>query len=80
MMNSGQIRDLVGHAAGRFDDAVPENSDLIRQVYLAGLSRPPQEREQARLAEFFATHPDRRQAIEDLIWALINTNEFMFQH
>ena len=26
------------------------------------------------------TSPNRRQAIEDLIWAVINTNEFMFQY
>lgn len=56
------------------------NSDLIRDLYLAAFSREPREVELAKLIAHLQAGPNRRQAIEDLIWAVINTNEFMFQH
>ena len=56
------------------------NSDLIRDLYLAAFSHEPREVELAKLIAHLEASPNRRQAIEDLIWSVINTNEFMFQH
>ena len=86
LMNSDLIRDQVAHAAGRFEQKFvgvagkPPNDTLIRDLYLAAFCREPREVELAKLIAHLEAGPNRRQAIEDLIWAVINTNEFMFQH
>ena len=80
LMNSDLIRDQVAHAAGRFEKEKPPNDNLIRDLYFAAFSREPREVEVAKLTAHLEASPNRRQAIEDLIWAVINTNEFMFQH
>ncbi len=56
------------------------NEQVIEELYLAALSRPPGAREKPKLLSYFAAAPDRRQALEDLAWALINSKEFQFRH
>ena len=80
-------------------DAQPQN--LLTQLYLHALSRPPQPEELATALAYLQrkqneprpTSPKEsdkavpadpilptRQAYEDLIWALLNTKEFLFNH
>ncbi|MBC7819633.1 MAG: DUF1553 domain-containing protein, partial [Planctomycetaceae bacterium] len=80
LMNSDLIRGQVAHAAGRFEKDTLPNETLIRDLYLAAFSREPREVELAKLTAHLEDSSNRRQAIEDLIWAVINTNEFVFQH
>ena len=80
MMNSELIRGQVAHAAGRFERQKKSNEDLIRDLYLAAFSRLPREVEVTKLTAHLANSSNRQQSIEDVIWALMNTNEFMFQH
>lgn len=60
---------------------------VLEHLYLAALSRPPTEAERTRLLPELATPTDaadpkqaRRQAIEDLFWAVLTSKEFLFQH
>jgi hypothetical protein len=41
--------------------------------------RPPSAEEQAAIGPVFDSNPNRRAATEDLLWALINTPEFIFK-
>ena len=51
--------------------------ELVRQIYLTILSRPP-DAEEWKVVQ---THPARgREAIIDLIWALFNSTEFLCRH
>ncbi|MDG2384750.1 MAG: DUF1549 and DUF1553 domain-containing protein [Pirellulaceae bacterium] len=78
LMNSPLIRQQVNHARQRFGQM--SDQELTDQLYLSAFSRFPKPQEvQAILDHLEATH-DREQAIEDIVWALINTNEFLFQH
>ncbi|MBM3801299.1 MAG: DUF1553 domain-containing protein [Acidimicrobiia bacterium] len=52
---------------------------LVEEFYLAALSRFPTEREWAGLQKIFAERP-RREAAEDLVWALITAREFAENH
>lgn len=61
-------------AAGRSDE------QIVRQLYLATLSRPPSAEERAATLALIRDEPDRRKAWEDVLWALINTKEFLFRH
>jgi hypothetical protein len=53
---------------------------IVTELYLAGVCRQPTEKElQASLAHI-AAKQDPVVAFEDIAWAILNTNEFLFQH
>ncbi len=55
--------------------------DIATELYLACYGRPPTEDEiLAATAAFTEDPPARRRAIEDLMWALLNSAEFVFNH
>lgn len=62
---------------GKLDDA----GQLADEIYLSVLSRPATADEKTAVAEFLATHTDRRPAaIEQLVWSLLASNEFCVNH
>ena len=63
-----------GLAAGRSVD------DLIDELYLAAVCRHPDEAEKAAATAHIATRESPAEGLEDLCWALLNTDEFLFQH
>lgn len=53
---------------------------IVRAAYLRTLSRPPLEAEAERAAAHFAEPGTVREATRDLLWALLNTKEFLVNH
>jgi hypothetical protein len=71
--DNGRVVRLL--AAGRKD------AQIVDELFLATLSRYPTNQERAvLLPRLQQAGPNRRQAAEDVLWALINHNEFLFQH
>ncbi|MGQ0636229.1 MAG: DUF1553 domain-containing protein [Planctomycetaceae bacterium] len=68
----GRIASLV--AAGKTDE------EIVRELYLAALSRPPIAAELEAAKKHIAESSDRELAMEDLGWVLLNSKEFLFQH
>ena len=62
--------------------AKADNAQIVENLYLASLSRPPTDDEKQKLAaELSAAKPEeRRQAIEDLYWSVLTSREFLFNH
>jgi hypothetical protein len=59
-------------------DKTPE--EITEELYLAVYSRFPDEEELAIARQFFQQEgTNRRQAAEDMLWALLNTPEFIFK-
>jgi hypothetical protein len=58
----------------------PANDDAIRALYLRVLARHPTEAELGRCRSFLAEVKSRGEAFEDILWALINTVEFLHNH
>jgi len=59
------------------------NSDaaVVEQMFLLSLSRLPTPEEQQQAAQHLSKDPKaRNQALQDLLWALLNTKEFLFNH
>ncbi|WP_197355310.1 DUF1549 domain-containing protein [Aureliella helgolandensis] len=54
--------------------------EVIRQLYLAALCREPNEVELQLALTHCAQGEDPAVGVEDLCWALFNTDEFLFQH
>jgi hypothetical protein len=53
---------------------------VAEELYLRCLCRAPSATEAARISAKLAQSADKKQALEDLFWALLNTNEFLFNH
>lgn len=55
----------------------------VETLFLAGLSRMPTEIERERLASYIdrgGPSGNKKQALADVFWALLNTTEFLFNH
>jgi hypothetical protein len=57
-----------------------QTEDLVREAFLRTLSRPPEEKESQRAAEHVAAAQSTAAGMQDLLWALVNTKEFMLIH
>ncbi len=63
------------------DDPKMDNAQKIRYLYLAGLSRLPTPRELAVSNELLVARSGRvGSALQDIWWAVLNTNEFILIH
>jgi hypothetical protein len=87
LMNSGEVLGKVssptGRAATLTADASLSSEKKVRQIFMLVYSRAPRPREvdlaQRHLARA-KNATEERAALEDLLWALINTKEFMYNH
>lgn len=68
-----------GNRIGRMLKAGKENSDAIESLYLTALSRFPTTEESARLVAFVGKAKDRRLALEDVVWGLVYSKEFLLR-
>ena len=76
---NGKLRDDSGRMALLARSAkTPEQ--ITRELYLVALSREPNATEVSAAVKHLTAGPDRRQAVEDLGWVLINSKEFLFRH
>jgi hypothetical protein len=93
LLNAADIQTQLSRANGRADRMAKDTSpdeDKITDIYHIALSRDPTAQElklsQAHLAKKTAGKKDkdaldgRKQAFEDIVWALMNTKEFLFNH
>jgi hypothetical protein len=57
-----------------------ENEVVARSAYLRALSRPPTRPESERACQHLAQAASHAEGLRDLLWALVNTKEFMLNH
>ena len=73
-----KIRDRQGQVRQLANSARPA-TEIVDDLYLATLTRfPTDEERKLILATFPPDNSQRREATEDLLWALLNTKEFIF--
>lgn len=84
LMNSNNIQLQLADKNGRISSLAKSSrspSEIVDEVYLLVYSRFPTLDEKAIAVEIFNSQEISRQdGIEDLMWALINTGEFIFNH
>jgi hypothetical protein len=57
-----------------------DNSQIITLLYNLAVCRNPSETELKASLDHIASKEDRVEALEDICWAILNTNEFLVQH
>ncbi|MBI2808154.1 MAG: DUF1549 domain-containing protein [Planctomycetes bacterium] len=77
--NVGKIRASYGRLA-RMLKTQKTDRELIDELMTVALSRLPTEAERKRIDEHVARTNNRQVAFADLMWALMNTKEFLFNH
>ena len=83
VLAGGTYNQKVSAEGGRVDGLVKKgasNDEIIEELYLAGLSRFPTERERTLLKTMITGAESRRKAIEDLMWGVIASREFAYNH
>ncbi len=84
LMNSPEIAEKIQAKTGAarwLADSKKPPDEIVEELYLAVLARLPSAKERATMAATFgASSADRRAATEDVLWALLNSKEFLFNH
>ena len=78
----GKLSSGTSRAATLAKDAAQPLPEKIRNLYLTAFSREPSAEELATAEAYVkrADEKNRQQAFEDILWALLNTKEFLFNH
>lgn len=83
MMNGDLVATALGGAKGSLLNTVMagkgSDNDKVKQLYAATLSRYPSAKE-VTAAKKVLKNANRTEAFQDLYWALLNCNEFIFNH
>ena len=82
LLNAPEIAEKIAHRRGRArklaaSELSPEK--IVEEIYLTTLSRFPTTAEQQLMQQAFDSG-DRATAAEDILWALMNSKEFVFNH
>ena len=83
LFNGPLVDGKLQHGQNRFRRMVAggmSNEEILRHLYLAARCRYPSDAETDAAVTYISEKEDRIQALEDTCWALMNTDEFLFQH
>jgi len=84
LMNSPNLQAKLAHEGGQLKRLTvkhEDDADIVRQLYLSTFSRPPSHDEMDTALQYLGTRRfQRRKAVEDLAWSLMNSLEFIFNH
>jgi hypothetical protein len=70
-----QSRRLAGIVKAKLSDDA-----AVEELFLGTLSRLPTDKEKADAVEYIRGAKAKQQALQDVLWALINTREFILNH
>ena len=71
-------RDIVLYMHFLFEHI--DAPEMIDNLYQVSFSRLPTAKEKARSLDHVNKSDNKQQALEDLLWVILNSKEFMFNH
>ena len=83
LANSDEIENKIADGNGRVAKLLKDKKsakELIEELYVLAYSRKPTAPELNRTLEYIDKAADKQKAAEDVLWALLNSKEFMFNH
>jgi hypothetical protein len=82
LLNSGEVQGKLSAAGGRAETLVKDtrpDEAKVEELFWSAFGRTPSSGETASALAHLAAHADKkREAYEDIVWALINAKEFQF--
>ncbi len=74
-----QMLGAADNRIGRLLAVGKSDSEIIEEFYQAALCRPPSAMERQAALAMIGRAKDRRAALEDLVWGLVNAKEFLLR-
>lgn len=82
MMNAPPIERLIQSRRSAWAtllDQLPNDRAVVEELYLRCLARQPEPAEVQTCIDYIEKIGERREAFEDIVWALINSAEFLYR-
>jgi hypothetical protein len=82
MLSGELLQEMLGepdNRLGRLLKSGHSDSDIVEELYLTTLCRRPADKERAAALALLGRAKDRRAALEDLAWGLLNAKEFLLR-
>jgi hypothetical protein len=83
LINGPAVNDRLRNPANRIGKLLGKKlgeRELLNELFLATLTRLPNDSEAKAMLDHVTRAMDKRKAWEDVHWALINSKEFLFRH
>ena len=82
LVSGPEINELLSSPDNRIQqliEAGKSNREVVEELYWWALSRPPTQAEPLEMLAMTDKAENRRKALEDISWALLNAKEFVFR-
>jgi hypothetical protein len=83
LLNGDFVNKKIAAPKGRIEELLKAKASMpaaIEELYLVTLSRPPRPEEVAKVQGLLANAPSPSEGLQDLLWVLLNSREFQFNH
>jgi hypothetical protein len=83
LLNGDFLNRKISAPTGRIEKLLQAKRplpEMVEELYLATVSRSPRREEVGRAMQWIARAPSQREGLQDLLWALLNSREFLFNH
>ncbi len=82
MLSGEMLQEMLNepdNRLGRLLKSGRSDADIVEELYLSALCRRPGEKERSAALALLGRAKDRRAALEDLTWGLLNAKEFLLR-
>jgi hypothetical protein len=83
LLNGDFLNKKITAPAGRLEKLLKAKKpwpDAVEELYLVSLGRPPRPAELQQALGWVKKSPTPREGLQDLLWTLLNSREFLFNH
>jgi hypothetical protein len=83
LISGEAINEKVRFAGGTVDqllESARSDREIIEELYLRAMSRYPSPEETTAILEVLKERQSRKNGFQDLLWALLNSREFLFKY
>ena len=83
LLNGDLLNGKITAKDGRIEKLLKAKkpvAEIVRELYLATLSRPPHADESGKAEHWITAAQSPRDGVQDLLWVLLNSREFLFNH
>jgi hypothetical protein len=82
LLNSNEVQDKLARASGRADDMAKDrrpDAEKVEELFLLAIAKKPtKDQMHAALDHLAKNEKSKKQAYENILWALLNSKAFLF--